>query len=55
MPSLSARVTAPLPFSNCASSVEPLSASVELAPPDTACAISSNQPAPTSRWCLVAV
>ena len=40
---------------NCACSVEPSSASVELSPPETACATRSNQPAPTSRWCRVAV
>ena len=40
---------------NCASSVEPLSASVELSPPLTASATRSNQPAPTSRWWRVAV
>ena len=41
--------------SNCSSSVEPFSASVEAWPPLTAVAIASNQPAPTSRWWRVAV
>ena len=41
--------------SNCSSSVEPFSASVEACPPLTAVAIASNQPAPTSRWWRVAV
>ena len=41
--------------SNCASSVEPLSASVEDSPPEIVCATASKYPAPTSRWCRVAV
>ena len=40
---------------NWSSSVEPVSASVELSPLDAACASRSNQPAPTSRWWRVAV
>ena len=41
-------------YANCFSSVEPLSASVEESF-DTACITWSKYPAPTSRWCLVAV
>ena len=40
---------------NCASSVEPVRARVELSPPETACATRSKYPAPTSRWWRVAV
>src|SRR5581483_5017252 len=39
---------------NCASSVEPFSASVSLSG-DTACVTRSKYPAPTSRWWRVAV
>ena len=41
--------------SNCCSSVEPVSARVEDAPPETTCITSSKYPAPTSRWWRVAV
>ena len=43
-----------LGYANCASSVEPWSASVDESL-DTACITWSKYPAPTSRWCLVAV
>ena len=46
------RLTAP---ENCSSSVEPVSARVELSPPEAAVASWSNHPAPTSRWWRVAV
>src|SRR4029079_9908388 len=42
-------------WENWASSVEPFSASVELAPPDTASMTWSKCPAPTSRWWRAAV
>ena len=41
-------------YANCASSVEPWSASVDESF-DTACITWSKYPAPTSRWCFVAV
>jgi hypothetical protein len=40
---------------NCASSVEPRIAVSDELPPVTVCVTSSKYPAPTSRWCLVAV
>jgi hypothetical protein len=48
------RAHAVAPASNCASSVDPLSASVSLSG-DTACVTRSKYPAPTSRWWRVAV
>ena len=41
-------------YANCASSVEPCSASVEESL-EIACITWSKYPAPTSRWCFVAV
>ena len=41
-------------YANCCSSVEPWSASVDESL-DTACITLSKYPAPTSRWCFVAV
>jgi hypothetical protein len=40
---------------NCSASVEPTSAKVDASPPATAFETASKYPAPTSRWCLVAV
>src|SRR5262249_49104806 len=40
---------------NCVSSVDPATARVELAPSETAEAMRSKYPAPTSRWWRVAV
>ena len=48
-------LAAPQALSNCCSSVLPASAVIDDVPPATVCVTASKYPAPTSRWCFVAV